>query len=87
MQHLRSEQYTHVSYDCPVHVDMHPADDLVEVTLGEHRFGEDTLRLVVDHPDTFARIEEALRDGRNRLVAHLRAKATRDPAMSQLDPR
>jgi hypothetical protein len=87
MQYLLSDQYTRVSCDCPVRVDVHPADDLVEVTLGEHRFGGDTLRLVVDHPDTFLRLAEALHDGRNRLLAHLHVKANHNPAMSKLDSR
>lgn len=83
--HLRSDQYTHVSRDCPMDVDMHPADDLVEITLGEYRIGGDTLRLVVDHPDACRRLVEVLHIARDRLVEHLRAKASPDPALSQLD--
>jgi hypothetical protein len=83
--YLRSDQYTHVNRDCPVSIDMHPADDHVEIVLGEYRIGGDTLRLVVDHPDTCHRLVDALRDAGARLTGHLRAKACPDPAMSQLD--
>ena len=83
--YLRTDQYTHVNRDCPMSVDMHPADDLVEIVLGEYRIGGDTLRLVVDHPDTCHRLIEALRDAGTRLTGHLHAKAYPDPAMSQLD--
>jgi hypothetical protein len=83
--YLRTDQYTHVSRDCPVHVDLHPADDVVEITLGEHRIGGDTLRLVADHPDTCLRLAQALRDAHSRLVSHLYAKANPDPALTQLD--
>jgi hypothetical protein len=82
---LRTDQYTRVDPDCPMSIDMHPADDLVEVILGEHRFGDDTLRLVVDHPDTCARLAKALSDARARLTEHLYAKAHPDSALSQLD--
>jgi hypothetical protein len=64
-----------VNFDCPVNIDMYPADDVVEVALGEPRFGGATLRLVVDNPDTCLRLAEALHDARTRLIAHLRAKA------------
>jgi NAD-dependent dihydropyrimidine dehydrogenase PreA subunit len=85
MMYLRSDQYTQVNRDCPVYVDMHPADNVVEISLGEHRTGGDTLRIVVDHPDTCVRLTEALRDARNRLVEHLRVQACPDPALSRLD--
>lgn len=85
MIYIRTDQYTHMSIDCPVRVDIHPADDVVEIALGEYRIGGDTLRLVVDHPDTCRRLVEALHDAQNRLLNHLRAKANPDPAMSQLD--
>jgi hypothetical protein len=78
--HLRSDQYTLVDRDCPMNVDMHPADDLVEVTLGEYRIGGDTLRLLVAHPDACLRLTEALRDARAKLIDHLRVQET-----SQLD--
>jgi hypothetical protein len=84
MIYLRSDQYTYVSRDCPASIDMHPVDDVVEIALGEYRFGGDVLRLVIDHPDTFVRLSEALHDARNRLVEHLRRKACPDPAMSGL---
>lgn len=85
MIYLHSDQYTHVTCDCPVSVDMYPADDLVEIALGEHRIGGDTLRLVIDHPDMCLRLVEALRDARNRLIEHLHAKSSPDPEMSQVD--
>ncbi|HEX6360524.1 hypothetical protein [Actinophytocola sp.] len=72
--HLRTDQYTHVNRDCPMHVDMYPVDNLVEIALGEHRIGAATLRLVVDHPDTCLRLVAALHDARNRLIEHLRLK-------------
>jgi hypothetical protein len=70
--HLRTDQYTHVNRDCPMSIDVYPADDVVEVALGEHRFGDATLRLVVDHPDTCLRLVEALHTARNTLIEHLR---------------
>lgn len=85
MIYIRTDQYTHISCDCPVRIDMHPADDVVEIALGEYRIAGDTLRLVVDNPDTCLRLAEALRDAHGRLAGHLRAKASHDPAMSRLD--
>lgn len=85
MPHLRTDQYTHVSRDCPMYTDLHPADDIVEVALGEHRIDGATLRLVVDHPDTCLRLAEALHDARNRLIEHLHAKACPDPEISRFD--
>lgn len=61
MSYLSTDQYTHVKRDCPVSIDVHPADDVIEISLGEHR---DTLRLIVDHPDTCTRLAEALNDAR-----------------------
>ena len=84
MNYLRTDQYTHVSRDCSVSTDMHPADHVVEITLGERRFGDDTLRLVIDHPDTCLRLTEALNEAHNKLTAHLRAESCQTPAMSQL---
>jgi len=75
MTYLRTDQYTHINQNCPVSVDIHPADDLVEIALGEHRTSEATLRLVIDNPDTCIRITEALYEARNRLIEHLRVKA------------
>lgn len=68
MSHLSTDQYTHVKRDCPVTVDVHPADHVVEIALGEHRADGDTLRLVVDHPDTCLRLAAALHDARDRLM-------------------
>jgi hypothetical protein len=83
--YIRTDQYTHINRDCPMGIDIHPADDLVEIVLGENRFGEDTLRLVIDDPDTCLRLTEAFNDARNKLINHLHAKASHNPAMSQLD--
>ena len=85
MNKIRTDQYTHVDRDCPMTTDMHPADDVVEIVLGEYRFGDDTLRLVVDHPDTCRRLTAALDDASDKLTRHLHAKAYPDPAMSQLN--
>jgi hypothetical protein len=82
--YLRTDQYTHISQNCPVRVDMHPADDVVEIALGEYRIGEDTLRIVIDHPNTCRQLTEALRDAQDRLAEHLRMRAYPDPAMSHL---
>jgi xanthine dehydrogenase iron-sulfur cluster and FAD-binding subunit A len=72
-----------VTRDCPVSVDLYPVDNVIEIALGEHRVAGDTLRLVVDHPNTCVRLMEALHDAHIRLVEHLRVKASHDPAMSQ----
>lgn len=85
MDYLRIDQYTRVDRDCPVKIDLHPADDVVEITLGEHRIGGDTLRLLVDHPDTFLHLAESINTARHQLISHLRAKSIQNPAMSQLD--
>src|SRR5690242_291610 len=82
--YLRTDQYTHISQNCPVRVDMHPADDIVEIALGEYRIGEDTLRLVIDHPNTCRQLTEALQEAQGRLIEHLRTRACADPAMSHL---
>ena len=81
MFYLRTDQYTHMHINCPLRVDLHPADDVVEISLGEYRVGEATLRLVIDHPDSCLRLAEALQDARNRLVEHLRVRT--DATMSR----
>lgn len=83
--YLRTDQYTYLDPGCPMRTDVHPVDDFVEIVLGEHRFGGDTLRLVVNDPDTLLRLTETLDEARMRLIQHLRAKAHPDPAMSQVD--
>jgi hypothetical protein len=65
--------------------DLHAADDFVEIVFGEYRFGGDTLRLVVNDPDTLLRLTETLGEARTKLLQHLHAKAHPDPAMSQVD--
>lgn len=79
---LRTDQYTYIERGCPMRSDLHPADDLVEIILGEHRFGDDTLRLVVDAPDTLLRLAETLREGHSKLTHHLRMATQTNPAMS-----
>ncbi|HEX6357888.1 hypothetical protein [Actinophytocola sp.] len=83
MDYLRSDQYTHVSRDCPIYIDLYPADNLVEIALGDYRAGGATLRLVVDHPDTCLRLVEALHAARHTLIEHLRARA--DSGLSHVD--
>jgi hypothetical protein len=84
MQYLRTDQYTYVGSNCPVRSDVHPADDFVEVTFGEYRFGGDTLRLIFNDPETLLRITETLNDARAKLIGHLYGKAHPDSALSQL---
>lgn len=85
MNYLRTDQYTYLDSNCPVRTDVHPADDFVEIVVGEYRFGGDTLRLVVNDPGTLLRLGESFHEARAKLVDHLRAKACREPALSQLD--
>jgi hypothetical protein len=82
---LRTDQYTYIERGCPMRSDLHPADNLVEIILGEHRFGDDTLRLVVDAPDTLLRLAETLREGHSKLTHHLRIATQTNPAMSQVE--
>lgn len=83
--YLRTDQYTYLDRSCPIRTDLHQVDDLVEIVFGEHRFGGDTLRLVVNHPDTLLRLTETLGEAHAKLIQHLHAKAHPDPAMSQVD--
>lgn len=84
MNYLRTDQYTYLDRSCPVRTDMHPADDYVEIVLGEYRFGGDTLRLVVNDPDMLHQLTETFREARTKLVEHLHAKAHPDPALFRL---
>jgi hypothetical protein len=86
VNYVRTDQYTHIDRHCPMRTDLHPVDDVVEVALGEARFGDSTLRLIFDDPDTCLLLTEALHDAGNRLAVHLRAKRSPDPALSRLDP-
>jgi hypothetical protein len=70
MDCLHTDQYTHVTRDCPVNVDLHPADDTVEITLGEGRTGGNTLRLLLDHPDACVRLMAAVDEARIKLIGH-----------------
>lgn len=85
MQHLRTDQYTRIERDCPMHTDLHPADDVVEIIVGDHRFGDNTLRLLADTPNTCLRLIAALNEAHDKLTQHLHVKANPDPAMSQLN--
>jgi hypothetical protein len=84
VNYLRADIYTYLDRSCPVRTDLHPVDDLVEIVIGEYRFGGDTLRLVVKDPDMLRQLTETLGEARVQLVEHLRAKACPDPAMSQV---
>jgi hypothetical protein len=70
MNYLRTDQYTRVMPDCPMNVELHPADDVVEIVLGEQRFSGSSLRLQIDDPDTCARLMQCLADARAQLVRH-----------------
>jgi hypothetical protein len=83
--YLRTDQYTYLDPSCPMRTDVHPVDDFVEIVFGEHRFGGDTLRLVVNDPDTLLRLTETLGEARTKLIQHLHAKSHPDSAMSQVD--
>jgi hypothetical protein len=83
--YLRTDQYTYLDRSCPMRTDVHSVDDFVEIAFGEHRFGGDTLRLVVNDPDALLRLAETVDEARMKLLQHLRAKAHPDPAMSQVD--
>lgn len=83
--HLRTDQYVYVDRSCPMRTDVHPVDDFVEIVLGEHRFGGNTLRLVIEDPDTLFRLAEKLSVARVELIEHLHRKACTDSAMSQVD--
>jgi hypothetical protein len=70
MNHLRTDQYTRVMPGCPMSVELHPADDVVEIVLGEERFSGSSLRLQIGDPETCARLMECLADARAQLVRH-----------------
>jgi hypothetical protein len=84
MSYLLTDQYTRVDRNCPVSVDLHPVDDVVEIVLGEHR-SSGGLRLQIDHPDTCDHLTEAIANARNQLVEHQRATAVLDPTTPQSD--
>lgn len=84
MNYLRADMYTYLDRSCPVRTDLHPVDDLVEIVIGEYRFGGDTLRLVVNDPEMLLQLTETLDEARLKLIEHLRQKACHDPAMSQV---
>lgn len=85
MNYLRTDQYTQVDPSCPVRTDLHVPDDVVEVTIGEHRLNETTLRVVLDDPDACHRLAQAFHDAGCQLAAHFHSKEHPDPALSQLD--
>jgi len=65
--------------------DVHPADDYVEIILGEQRFGGSALRLLVDDTELLLRLTETLDEAHSKLLQHRRTKTLRHPAMSQVD--
>jgi hypothetical protein len=83
---LRTDQYTYIGRGCSMRSDLHPADNFVEIILGEYRFGDDTLRLVMDAPDTLLQLAETLREAHARLCHHLGMAAHSNAvAMSHAD--
>lgn len=82
---LRTDQCVYLDRSCPTRTDLHPTADVVEVVLGECRFGDDTLRLVINDPDTLLQLQVTLDEARTTLIKHLHAKAHPDPAMSHVD--
>lgn len=85
MNYLDTDQYTRVRPDCPMSVDMHPVDDVVEIILGEDRFSGGSLRLQIDDPDTCARLIQSLDDARTQLIHNRQAHRISDPTTSQSD--
>lgn len=85
MTYLRTDQYTSVDQFCPVRTELHTPDGVVEVTIGEHRLNETTLRLVLDCPEACHRLAQAFHDAGCQLTRHIRAQEHPDPAMTQLD--
>jgi len=85
MNDLRTDQYTYLDRGCPMRSDVHPADDFVEIVFGEYRFGGDTLRLVVNDPETLLRMTKTFDEARHKLAEHLYVKAHPDSALSQMD--
>ena len=83
MNYLHTDQYTRVNHNCPVNVELHKADNLVEITLGEHRFCGDALRLLIGHPETCTRLMDALAEARNQLTTHQSSEAKPDSAASR----
>lgn len=73
MRYLCIDQYTQLDPRCPVTVDLHPVDNVIEVTFGDHLGERDSLRLVLDCPDACHRIASAFQDAGSRLAVHLRS--------------
>ncbi len=80
--YLHTDLYVNVNHNCPIRTDIHPADDFVEITLGEHRFAGNTLRLVIKDPSTLLRLTETLGAAHAELVEHLHTKSRTEPAAS-----
>lgn len=78
MNALRTDQYTRVMPGCPVNVELHPTDDLVEIVLGEQPFSGSSLRLQIDDPEVCARLIECLTDARTQFVRHREASLAAD---------
>ncbi|GAB1516357.1 hypothetical protein [Actinophytocola sp. KF-1] len=82
---LNTDEYVKVNRNCPIRTDLHPADNFVEITFGDDRSGESTLRLVVAHPDTLLRMSEAIGTAHVKLVKHLDGKPDTEPTPSEED--
>lgn len=85
MNHLRTDQYTRVMPGCPMSVELHPADDIVEIVLGEERFSGSSLRLQINDPDICVRLIECLADARIQLVRHRAMNPVSDSAAPLAD--
>lgn len=80
MNRITIEQYVHLDTDCPIQTTLHPADDLVEITLGESRISGSGLRLHFADPATCDRLLAAVHEARDQLAGHLNAKPDTDSA-------
>ncbi|GAB3451782.1 hypothetical protein [Actinophytocola sediminis] len=72
MTYLNTDQYTTVDPSCPIRTELHDPDNVVEVTIGEDRRNETTLRVVLSDPDTCHRLAQAFHDAGRQLAMHVR---------------
>jgi hypothetical protein len=82
MHGINIEQFIRLDSDCPMRVILHPADDLVEVALGESRISDSGLRLLLRDPETCARLRSHVDEACDQLVGHLNART--DPGFASL---
>jgi len=85
MNYLDTDQYTRVRRGCPMSVDVHPIDEVVEIVLGEERSNDGSLRLQIDDPDTCVRLMQSLDDARIWLVRNRGANMLSDPTTPRSD--